>query len=327
MAPAPTPLALARYRFTARLEAPLDLPDYAGALLRSVFGAALREAACVTGRPACGGCPVAGRCAYPALFETAPRATQFEQQFSAVPNPYVIEPPSAGARRLAAGDALVFHMTLIGPDTLAQLPLVAFAWQKALAQGLGRERAPARLLAVDAVDVEGQTTPALDLASGRRLPHATAWDAARYAAADGDLAPQTVVLHFDTPLRLQNQGRPLPVQDLAPRTLVSHLLRRINLMLDLHLNLRPAPFDAPVLVALAEQLSDDRSALQWLDWGRYSARQGQTMKLGGVMGPWVLRGDPAVLAPLMPWLALGQWLHVGKNATMGLGGYTLEVGA
>jgi hypothetical protein len=45
------------------------------------------------------------------------------------------------------------------------------------------------------------------------------------------------------------------------------------------------------------------------------------MTLGGVIGEWTLRGD---LASLMPWLWLGQWLHVGKNATMALGKYSLE---
>ncbi|MBS0505962.1 MAG: CRISPR system precrRNA processing endoribonuclease RAMP protein Cas6 [Proteobacteria bacterium] len=36
--------------------------------------------------------------------------------------------------------------------------------------------------------------------------------------------------------------------------------------------------------------------------------------------PVTLHGD---LAPFAELLHLGQWLHVGKNATMGLGGYRL----
>ena len=44
------------------------------------------------------------------------------------------------------------------------------------------------------------------------------------------------------------------------------------------------------------------------------------MTLGGLVGEWRLRGD---LTPFMPWLWLGQWLHVGKNATMGLGKFAL----
>ena len=48
------------------------------------------------------------------------------------------------------------------------------------------------------------------------------------------------------------------------------------------------------------------------------------MTLGGVLGRWTLHGSPEALAALWPWLWLGQWHHVGKNATMGLGGYALQ---
>ena len=42
------------------------------------------------------------------------------------------------------------------------------------------------------------------------------------------------------------------------------------------------------------------------------------MTLGGVLGQWRIEGE---LGPIAHWLWLGQWLHAGKNATMGLGGY------
>jgi CRISPR/Cas system endoribonuclease Cas6 (RAMP superfamily) len=74
---------------------------------------------------------------------------------------------------------------------------------------------------------------------------------------------------------------------------------------------------------LAETLDDTRD-LHWHDWTRYSSRQQQEMTLGGALGRWTLRGSADTLAALWPWLWLGQWLHVGKNATMGMGGYTLE---
>lgn len=62
--------------------------------------------------------------------------------------------------------------------------------------------------------------------------------------------------------------------------------------------------------------------LQWRDWTRYSSRQGQTMTLGGVIGQWRLSGD---IAPFLPYLHLGQWLHVGKEAAFGLGRYQLTL--
>lgn len=55
-------------------------------------------------------------------------------------------------------------------------------------------------------------------------------------------------------------------------------------------------------------------ALQW--WTRFSSRQQQEKTLGGVTGDWTLEGE---LTELLPWFWLGQWLHVGKNATMGMG--------
>ncbi|MFM2069217.1 MAG: hypothetical protein RLZZ584_4126 [Pseudomonadota bacterium] len=56
----------------------------------------------MTGQPDGKACPLWRSCPYPALFETPPRPTQFEQRFSQVPNPYVIEPPPIGTCRIAA---------------------------------------------------------------------------------------------------------------------------------------------------------------------------------------------------------------------------------
>ncbi|WP_298236510.1 CRISPR system precrRNA processing endoribonuclease RAMP protein Cas6 [uncultured Azohydromonas sp.] len=312
----PLALPLARYCFTAVFEADLVLPDYAGALLRSCFGAALRETVCSTGRDDCKACPLYRSCAYPALFETPPRPTQFEQRFSQVPNPYIIEPPRIGCTHVPAGQALSFHMVLIGAGALRQLPLVVQAWKRALRQGLGQARVRGALRSVSHVDADRTHTPAFDLAQAQVLPHA----AVHALPLELPRPLERLQLLIDTPLRLQNNGRPLRPQELSPRTLISQLLRRVNLLLDLHMDIRPAPFDGAALVAAAATLQDDRSQLHWKDWARYSARQGQEMNLGGVLGRWTLYGE---LAPLLPWLTLGQWLHLGKNATMGLGQYGL----
>jgi hypothetical protein len=176
-----------------------------------------------------------------------------------------------------------------------------------------------RLVDLACIDAGGLATSVRD-DDGRLLPHS-----ARLALPAGPMAAAgTAHLHFHTPLRLQHDGRPLRPAELGPRKLVADLLRRCNLMLDLHLGIRPAPFDAPALVAHAATLADDRADLRWREDARYSSRQRQQLPLGGVLGRWTLQGD---LAPLLPWLWLGQWLHLGKGATMGLGGYRLEVQA
>lgn len=316
-------LPLARYRFTFTLQRDFDAPPFMGALLRSVFGAALRRTVCVTGEQRCPSCAMWRGCAYPAIFETPPAPTQFEQKFSQVPNPYVIEPPlQADGARCAAGTPLQFHMVLIGPPTLSQLGLIIQSWRKALHEGLGPHRVRGDLLAVDERRVDGSVHTVI--APGRDAP-SLAMPAPWSPLPEATAAPSVVHLHCTSPLRLQHQGRELRIAELTPRTLVSQLLRRISLMLELHMG-HPhskALFDPHALVRVAEGLHDDRSALQWVDLARFSARQGQAMQLGGAVGTWTLRGEG--LGVLLPWLQLGQWLHVGKNATMGLGGYRLQV--
>ena len=74
------------------------------------------------------------------------------------------------------------------------------------------------------------------------------------------------------------------------------------------------------LAIRSDALGSDKN-LHWRDWSRYSSRQQQKMDLGGVLGSWRLSGD---LSPFLPFLHIGQWLHVGKEAAFGLGLYRLD---
>ncbi|MCI0724015.1 MAG: CRISPR system precrRNA processing endoribonuclease RAMP protein Cas6, partial [Acidobacteria bacterium] len=63
--------------------------------------------------------------------------------------------------------------------------------------------------------------------------------------------------------------------------------------------------------------SDD---LAWDDWARYSGRQKEWMQFGGLLGSVTYEG---ALKPFLPWLALGEWLHVGGKTSFGLGRYRI----
>jgi len=47
------------------------------------------------------------------------------------------------------------------------------------------------------------------------------------------------------------------------------------------------------------------------------------MSMGGLVGRAVYHG---AWQEFWPWLALGEWVHVGKNATFGLGKYVIHKG-
>ena len=317
-----TPLPLARYRFTASVQQPLALPEYAGSLLRGQFGAALRNVACMTRQPTCPGCPLLQTCPYTRIFEAPPpdKGQHALQDFSQIPNPYVMEPPTPGARVLDADDEFQFHLVLVG-HAVEQLALVVFALQRALAQGLTRARVPADLLRVDWLDAHTGVlvVPAAPNAGAALTPALS--QGARGQTDQGQ--GTAITLHIHTPLRLQQQGRPLGVGQLTPRALIAALARRSALLMEFHAGQNGWGEAARAVTHLSETLTDTRD-LHWFDWTRYSSRQQQEMTLGGVLGRWTLHGSADVLTALWPWLWLGQWLHVGKNATMGLGGYTLR---
>jgi hypothetical protein len=306
-------LPVARYRFSFRMMDELFLPDYSGSLLRGQFGAALRQVACLTGLPECGGCPLYRTCPYPALFETPAPAAHALQRFSQVPNPYVVEPPPLGCRYVPAGGMLSFHLVLVG-RALDQLPLIAYALQRAFARGIGRRGARGQIEDIVIERPGAAAQPLWDEERARLRPHE------QTLAVPPLPNIGAVTLNVVTPLRLQNQGHAVPPDRLRPRILFTALLRRASLLLELHAAALPGVAqEAAHLAALAECLTDQRR-LEWKDWTRFSNRQQREMTLGGVLGEWRLAGD---LAELLPWFWLGQWLHVGKNATMGMGMYAL----
>jgi len=305
----PTPFPAARYRFDWRVETPIRLPEYAGSTLRGAFGNALRRTACMTRQKDCKPCPLYRSCPFPAVFAPAPPAEHSLQAFSQIPAPFVVEPPAWGERDYAPGDTLGFHLVLIG-RALSQLPLVVHAWQRALKHGIGAGDGSASLLRVSLVGEAAEQT-VYDAAEGQIRPHSPGIEPPPGEA-------ERVHLRIETPLRLQHNGRPIRPQAITGRDLLVTLMRRVALVSEFHAAQR-LDLDYRALAEAAARVRSE-TALAWQDWTRYSSRQKQEMTLGGVVGEWTLRGE---LAPFLPMLYLGQWLHVGKNASFGLGRYHL----
>ncbi|MBM4130615.1 CRISPR system precrRNA processing endoribonuclease RAMP protein Cas6, partial [bacterium] len=305
-------LPLARYRLEFEVRTPLHLPDYAGSTLRGAFGGALRAAACMTKRKACAGCPLLRTCPYAAIFETPLPENHSLLKTERAPAPYVIEPPPWGSRDYAPGEKLAFHLVLIG-RALEHLPLVLWAFHRALERGVGPGDGTARLARV-LHEGEGETL----VLEG---PEDAVREHPRAVPPALTFAGSEAVLDFHTPLRLQQNGRPLGPQALASRTLLTALMRRVSLICECHGRGR-LDLDFKALARQAEAIADEKQ-LTWRDWTRYSSRQGQKMALGGAVGRWRLHGE---IGPFLPFLHLGQWLHVGKETTFGLGRYTLKTG-
>lgn len=314
-------LPVVRYRLAFRVTRTIHAPEYAGSMLRGAFGHALRALVCVTGQPQCGGCAVRRTCTYASVFEPMPPETsRHGQQFSAIPAAFVVEPPDWGCRDYGPGESMVFSFILMG-DALSQLPTLLLAWRHAFARDVGRgagvlehvwkvngpvpaegDPQPAQLESVLAADAQG---------AGAVRPHT---QTLTVPPVSGDRL--NGVVRYTTPLRVQDHGQILGVGDMKTDRMLMTLVRRCGLVLDFHLG-RSIHLD---FAAFRQQSTEigATAELQFRDWTRLSNRQQRTMQLGGVVGTWRLRGVPAQWQPL---LYLGQWLHVGKNASFGLGRY------
>lgn len=299
---------IARYRFEFEVQSPIRLPEYAGSMLRGAFGNALRRTACMTREPDCKTCPLYRSCPYPAIFETPAPEVHALQKFSQIPNPYIIEPPEWGERLYQKGDTLAFNMVLVG-RALQQLPLISFAWQRAFTHEVGHGTAVLR--DIQLLDPDNPAS-IYDAPINRMQPHKAQL---QLPALDGD----GFILNFHTPLRLQKNGRALQPSELTARDLLMALARRVSLLMEFHAD-HSIELDFSTLASLAPAIPFTHQ-LRWRDWTRFSSRQQQSMQLGGATGQWQLDQVPTLFHTL---LQLGQWLHVGKNATFGLGGYTIS---
>ena len=288
-------LPIARYQFTFTVTEPIQLPEYAGSTLRGAFGWALRKIACMTKQAECKGCPLYRTCPYTNIFET-PAPTEHElQKFSQVPNGYMIEPPDWGERVYISGEKLQFSLVLFG-RLIDQLPLIAFAFKRAFEYNVGRGKA--HLLDISAFNENAEKFEPI-LVNGNIIEH-------HKSVKFPECFTNNAEIEISTPLRLQENSKPLNEKEINVERFFISLAKRIALLSEFHFK----PFDLD-FESLKNQIAqiEDKKYLKWQDWTRYSSRQDQKMKLGGVVGKWQFKNLSLELSKL---LYIGQWLHCGK---------------
>ena len=301
---------LSRYRFSGVVQRPLQLPEYAGSALRGSFGHALRTLACSTRAKTCDGCMLIHSCPYTTTFQP-PKKQGGSLSLNTPPVPYILAPPPWGTQSLKSGQRLDFHFTLIGHST-RHLALIILAWKYALQHGLGTGMiGTADLETIHHCTDNGET---LIWKGSSILDHSN------FIALSDKPLRSPLRLNLATPLRLQENGSALPPSKITAKVLLMALVRRASILAEHYGSgklFSPQEFIQMAEVAQEIKITHD---LCWRDWTRHSSRQNRTMQLGGVIGRITLDGDLSLFINL---LQLGQWLHVGKEASFGLGRYQI----
>jgi hypothetical protein len=297
----------ARYRFVFEVTVGLKLPPYAGSMIRGAFGHALRRTSCMTHMKECGTCPLFSSCPYAVIFEPRKKEGHVLQDFSGIPHPYIFEAP-VGGRFYRPGEHLFFDLVLIGQARYS-LALLIYSLEKAFLREVGHGKA--RLLSVRWMNGDGN--PEVYAGEGTSVSeHDPVMRLARPASAAGD-----VTVRLETLLRLQKDGKIADAHTLDAYSFLTALTRRIGLLMEFYSEKIEVPYTELAEAARSVSL---QSSLEWRTWTRYSSRQNTKMDLYGLMGDITFINLPEVFVPV---LQLGEWFHVGKMASFGLGKYRI----
>jgi hypothetical protein len=302
-------IPIKQYRFYFESTGPYRLPEYPGSAWRGAFGHALKRTVCVVRNTPCNQCLLKNACAYSYIFETPPPdGTEKMRKYTATPHPFVLRFPDNAS--LEAHYCL--DVTLFGHGQRF-FPYIVHALQSAGQEGIGGHRQIFELLKIDDIDLQGSAQTIYQ--NGELQPQQQA------ISPSVPPMPAQIELTFHSPLRIKQDQKNLSTGDFNFGALFSTLLRRISMISYFHTD-APLETDFAGLAAKARTVQFARQQLKWYDWTRYSSRQQTEMNMGGVVGHVVL--DTSGLEDFWPYLWLGQWTHVGKATSMGMGAYSIR---
>jgi len=310
-------LKVGLYRFGLVANQKVVFQSFSGSAWRGLFGHALRKAVCVTKMPDCGGCLLIDSCAYAYLFETAPHANADRmRRYSTIPHPFVIK-NSPSNQTVKVGEPFEFDILLIGKANL-YLPYLIQTFLHAGEMGIGPDKSKFNLLEVkyrpDMVDEKW--APIWKVKQDRLERYAPKSLIAPMLGVN-----KVVLITFKTPIRVVENGKIITARQLRFSHIYKSLSRRISMLAYFHED-NDFNIDYKKTLAMSEQVITHRDSLESANWKRYSSRQNKKISVDGVTGE--MEFDLTDFESLWPILWLGQFTHVGKATSMGLGEYQID---
>ena len=282
-------LPVAKYLFRLTAETRIHLPPYKGSALHGGFGHALKKISPYY---------------YSNIFEPG--------QDNARPKPFVLLPPLDTDEIYQPGCEFTCELTLLG--SAIQHFSICHAALEYLGRemGFGNNRGKFTIESIETALPTGPTQPDMpgQVITGHDI-----------AVARTGIAADRITLHLPTRLRLKADSR--LIRRAPPFQLFfARLLGRLNTLASFYGHGKIAEFELRnQLLNQAENIKLVQDESRWQELPRYSGRQKQWMKFGGLLGTVTYEGD---LRPFLPCLAVGEWTHVGGKTSFGLGKYVME---
>lgn len=269
-------------------------------ILRSMLGKNLHSMSCIAHQNKCPECMYNRTCAYAFLFETIlPVNNIVAPGRDRASHPFVFTGGTLETdNEISRYD---FTITLFG-KAIDYLPYIYAALVRAGNDGLFKSRTQ---FTVTSVEIEGKNI----LLSPEHLDTSVT---SKIWQTDLTLAEKKgeVLIELKTPLRFKYGGK--YGTDFSAQDFIACLYRRTKTLCTLY-----GSADENYSYKFAEDNKITERHLTWLDNRHYSARQKDTMNLGGVVGTIKLKGSFSAIEQNL--LEFNKLFNAGKNTNFGLG--------
>lgn len=329
-------LRIGVFRFRLMPAQPLEVPALnKGNMLRGGFGHAFRRLCCIPQCKDTKTCPLAATCPYKSVFEPSPPpGSERLSKNQDIPRPFVFRAPQTTHSRFQKGEAFEFGLVLIG-RALDFLPYFVLSFRELAAEGLGLNRARCTLERVEQTGVSSNGAgranreTKLVYSADDQVFRATEsvkaeeWVRARLVELpdpDGSAPTQRIKIRFLTPTFLRADG------EVVRRPEFHHLFKRLRdriNALSTFFGDGPLDLDFWGLGERTEKVRTVSAQVEWVERFRTSSKTRQRHELSGFVGEATYEGQ---LDEFLPWLALGELVHVGKHTAWGNGRIELQSG-
>lgn len=234
------------------------------------------------------------------------------------PHPFILRPPRTGKLDYEPGDTLTCNLILIG-EAINLLPWIVFTFDQMGKRRIGLQgmRGQCRLEKVESLPTcESQQPKTIYTAESEMLTGDGLILRLNDVMNNAPNVADVIELEFITPTSIKVDGK--WTSHLTFEHLIRNLLRRIRFLSYFHCG-EDLDIDAHALIKAADSITH-QSQLRWVKVHRYSYRGGQSVPMGGFIGPVRFEGD---LQPFLPLIFLGEYLHIGHHTAFGFGQYRI----
>ncbi|MDY7040945.1 MAG: CRISPR system precrRNA processing endoribonuclease RAMP protein Cas6 [Chloroflexota bacterium] len=330
-----------RLRFVTEVQATLELNEHQGSAIRGSLFHALRNRFCMNRRvEQCAACPLVASCPVAMLVSTFNPESDRGRD---VPRPFTVQPPLSGAGgrptelpdgrvvfRYEPGARLEFGLTLYA-QAMQLFPYVVLAVHGLEQGGIGRKvrengwrRGTFVVREVWAENpLTGDRQPVMRTGDRMvQIPDVPITHEQICEWANRRMANERVTVRFLTPARITRAKHLIKPGEITFRPIWQRLVDRLE-SLSCNFSDTPLTLDFRALAGAAEEVQVVWNGLRWIELRSYSTRRRRSTPTSGFVGDVILECDE--WTPFLPWLAWGQFTHVGKNAVKGDGWYELRI--